>query len=104
MDVLLLVDDLGEARIKARGISSKIFADTGIPATVIAVSLNDYLAGRTSLIRREKSQERRVDNLERVDEAKTLMIKAEAKLRSAKLLLEAGEIEDAASRGLLCCL
>ncbi len=36
--------------------------------------------------------------MERVDEAKALMNKAEAKLRSAKLLLKAGEIEDAASR------
>ncbi len=56
VDVLFVVDDLGEARIKAREISSRIFADTGIPITVIVVSLDDYLTGRTSLIRRAKRE------------------------------------------------
>lgn len=56
VDVLLVVNDLGGARIKAREISSRIFADTGIPITVIVVSLDDYLEGRTSLIRRAKSE------------------------------------------------
>ncbi len=35
---------------------------------------------------------------ERLDEARALLEKARAKLRAAKILLEAGELEDAVSR------
>ena len=56
VDVLLVVNDLEDARDMARKISSNVFAETGVPVTVIVVSLDDYLSERTSLIRKAKRE------------------------------------------------
>ncbi len=56
VDVMLVADNVSEARTMAREISSNIFADTGVPVTVIVVSPEDYSKGSISLIRRAREE------------------------------------------------
>ncbi len=56
VDVMLVADDVGKARRAAREVSSTIFADTGVPVTVIVVSPEEYLGESISLIRRAKRE------------------------------------------------
>ncbi len=56
VDVLFVVNDPEKVRSTVRNISSDIFSEMGVPITIIVVSLSDYLAERTSLIRRVKRE------------------------------------------------
>ncbi len=56
VDVMLVADDVGKARRAAREVSSDIFADTGVPVTVIVVSPEEYLEESFSLVRRAKKE------------------------------------------------
>ncbi len=56
VDVMLVAENVREARKMAREISSNIFADTGVPVTVIVVSPEDYSEERISLIRRARRE------------------------------------------------
>ncbi len=56
VDVMLVAEKVREARERAREISSNIFADTGVPVTVIVVSPEDYSEESFSLIRRAKEE------------------------------------------------
>ncbi len=58
IDILLVADDSASAKRIARKISSNIFAETGVPVTVVVVSSSDYLSEQTSLIKRTRKEER----------------------------------------------
>ncbi|GEM_PF-2083422 len=96
VDVMLVAENVSEARTMAREISSNIFADTGVPVTVIVVSPEDY--SKREHLPDKKGERGGVPTLEGRGESIALMKKAESKSRSAKLLLIEGELEDAVSR------
>ena len=56
VDVLLVANNPSEVRRKAREISSEIFAETGVPVSVITVSPEDYERSSNLLIRRAKRE------------------------------------------------
>ncbi len=91
VDVMLVADDVGKARRAAREVSSTIFADTGVPVTVIVVSPEEYLGGKY-LPYKENSRFGRPKGVHCIDE------KAESKLEAARVLLNEGKLEDAVSR------